>query len=408
MEELSFIFGMIGMSLGVTGFIFGSTNKNYFIAFLLIFLTGCGGGGGSSSGSPPILNTAPQLTGFIDFAIDENTSEVVTFQAIDAEGDSITYSITGVDADVLSVDSASGELIFISPPNFENPQDNNTDNIYEVAVIASDGQLSSSLEIIITVNDVVEGLGGLNMLLMGNSFFKPYASRINEVAIDAGFLDHTDTVIFRGGDNGTPIGLWNNENTNSLIKEILDRGEIEILGMTAAYNPDNPTEGFIEWINHALQNNPNLTIFISITPADFPADWQQRAEDAGFETIEELYEEFENDYNHKTLIDALRIEFPSTIFFTIPTGQATFKLKQMYDDEMLLDDVSLFGSFESALFTDNKGHQGEIIVTTGALIWLNAIYDVHLETNEFDTGFNTDLHTVAETIMENHDPAYKQ
>lgn len=43
---------------------------------------------------------------------------------------------------MLSVDSASGELIFISPPNFENPQDNNTDNIYEVAVIASDGQLS--------------------------------------------------------------------------------------------------------------------------------------------------------------------------------------------------------------------------------------------------------------------------
>ena len=137
MEELSFIFGMIGMSLGVTGFIFGSTNKNYFIAFLLIFLTGCGGGGGSSSGSPPILNTAPQLTGFIDFAIDENTSEVVTFQAIDAEGDSITYSITGVDADVLSVDSASGELIFISLPNYENPLDNNTDNIYEFCIHSS-------------------------------------------------------------------------------------------------------------------------------------------------------------------------------------------------------------------------------------------------------------------------------
>lgn len=111
MEALSVIFGMIGMSLGVASFIFGSMNQNYFIAFLLVFLSGCGGGG-SNSELPPILNTAPQLTGLVDFAIDENTSEVEAFQAIDAEGDSITYSITGVDAAMLSIDSASGELIF--------------------------------------------------------------------------------------------------------------------------------------------------------------------------------------------------------------------------------------------------------------------------------------------------------
>ena len=36
--------------------------------------------------------------------------------------------------------------------------------------------------------------------------------------------------------------------------------------------------------------------------------------------------------------------------------------------------------------------------------WLNAIYNVNLRTNEFDTGFNTDLHTIAENIANNHDP----
>ena len=382
-------------------------NKNYLIPFLLIFLTGCGGGG-SSSEAPVAINTAPQMIGLIDFAIDENTSEIATFQATDTEGDTITYSISGVDSGLLSIGSASGELSFISPPDYENPQDNDIDNIYQATIIASDGKLSSSLGIIISVNDVFEGLGGSNMLLMGNSFFRPYAQRLSELAIDADFLEHKDTGVFRGGDNGTPIGLWNNEDTNIQIKEILDRGGIEILGMTPDYNLDNPTEGFTEWINYALQNNPNITIFVSIPPIDFPKDWQQRAEDAGFDTIKELYEAYQDGYVHNTLIDALRTEFPSTTFFTIPTGQATFKLKQMHDDEMLLDDISLFGSFESAIFTDDKGHQGEIVAITGALIWVNSIYGAHLRTNNFDTGFNTDLHTVAEEIMDAHDPNYKQ
>ena len=104
----------------------------------------------------------------------------------------------------------------------------------------------------------------------------------------------------------------------------------------------------------------------------------------------------------------MRIEFSSTNIFSIPTGWATFELMQMYEDDMLLDDILLFGSFEDSLFTDQKGHQGKIIAYTGVLIWLNALYDVHLRTNEFDTGFNTDLHTVAEEIMDRHDPDYKQ
>ena len=107
-------------------------------------------------------------------------------------------------------------------------------------------------------------------------------------------------------------------------------------------------------------------------------------------------------------IDQLREMYPSTAIFSIPTGWATVDLAGMYQNDLLLDDISLFGSFESAIFTDDKGHQGEIIAYAGTLIWLNAIYGVHLRTNDFDTGFNTDLHTIAEEIMDNHDPDYKQ
>ena len=54
------------------------------------------------------------------------------------------------------------------------------------------------------------------------------------------------------------------------------------------------------------------------------------------------------------------------------------------------------------------GHQGAITASTGALMWLKGIYKVDLSTNDFDTSFNTDLHTVAEDAMNSHDPNYNK
>ena len=368
----------------------------------LVLLASCG------SDSSPEKNTAPELIALLDYAIDENTTEVTTFQAYDADGDIITYSISGTDADLLSIGSSSGILSFIDPPDYENPQDNDLDNIYVLTVTASDGEFAVSLGIIVTINDVVEGSGGLNMLLMGNSFFRPYAERFRELALDAEFLEHKDTTVFRGGDNGTPIGLWNNADTQTEIKQILDSGDIQMLGMTWYYNENNPLSGFTEWIDYALQNNPKIKIFVSIPPIDFPADWQQRAESFGYNNVRELYEFVVSDLTHKAVIDELRERYPSTEIFTLPTGWATFDLVNQYENDLLLDEVSLFGSYDDSIFTDTKGHQGKIVVYTGALVWLNGLYGVNLRTNEFDTGFNTDLHTIAEEIMDLHDPNYKQ
>jgi len=65
------------------------THKHLYISILL--LSACGGGGGSPV-SDINQNTAPEITGISDYAIYENSSDVATFQATDAEGDNITYS----------------------------------------------------------------------------------------------------------------------------------------------------------------------------------------------------------------------------------------------------------------------------------------------------------------------------
>lgn len=251
---------------------------------------------------------------------------------------------------------------------------------------------------------------GYNMLLTGNSFFKPYAEKLNIMAVDAGFDNHKATMVFRGGDNGRPINFWNDttSDAHNEMKTTLDQGDIDFFGMTAGKLPDTPTDGFREWIDYALQNNPDITIFLSIPPPDFPANWQQQAQDMGFSTIQELYSYFVSENIHNSLVDKLRAEFPSTPIFTIPTGWACINLAQMNLNNLLLDNISMSGPVETSIFTDLKGHQGEIVKQTGGLVWLNSIYDVDLSINTYETGFNTDLHEIAKEIMDSHDTNYKQ
>ena len=260
---------------------------------------------------------------------------------------------------------------------------------------------------------------GYNMLLMGHSFFRPYAENLNDLATEANLYEHSSTVVFRGGEYGRPINFWNDSTSeeHQLIKSTLDRGNIEVFGMTAGYDIDseNPTEGHSAWIRYALQKNPNVIIFIGIPPFDFPngdsngtrPDWDTFAAENGFSSIQEMFNTYINDIVHNEIVDQLRIDFPSTKIFTIPTGWATFNLYQMNIDGLLLDQIDMFGSSDSSIFVDSKGHQGDIVKKTGGLVWLNSIYNIDVSTFNFETGFNTDLHEIANDINNNHDAEYK-
>ena len=250
---------------------------------------------------------------------------------------------------------------------------------------------------------------GYNMLLMGHSFFQPYANRIDDLAIDAGFINHNQTFVFSSGGSGFPINLWNDTGANNQqIKAKLDAGNVDVFGMVADSRQiaGQSLEGHINWIDYALQNNPDITIFLAISSPNFPNDWVQTAQQSGFATVQAAFEAHITANVHIALVDQLRIEFPSTKIFTIPTGKASIALWQMFQDDLLLDDISFIDDFENSLFTDDQGHQGEITAQTGALMWLKALYNVDLTTNDYDTGFKTDLHVVAEDAMNSHDLDY--
>ena len=259
---------------------------------------------------------------------------------------------------------------------------------------------------------------GYNMLLIGNSFFKPYADHLSNLATEANLNEHSSIVVKRGGELGRPINFWNDSTSeeHQLIKSTLDQGNIEVFGMTSGYDSENPTEGHSAWIRYALQKNPNIIIFIAIGSFDFPngdsnstrPDWKTFALDNGFNSIHEFYNYYINEIIHKEIVDELRVEFPSTKIFTIPTGWAAKNLAQMKLDNELLDDIEMFGPKSSSIFTDEKGHQGQIVIEAGTMIWLNSIYKTDLSSFNYNTGFTTNLNTIAQEIIDVHDDNYKQ
>jgi hypothetical protein len=89
--------------------------------------------------------------------VDENTTAVTTVVAQDADGDALVYALAdGADRARFAIDAATGALRFLAPPDHEAPADADGDNVYEVVVSASDGQVAALQTLRLRVADVNE------------------------------------------------------------------------------------------------------------------------------------------------------------------------------------------------------------------------------------------------------------
>ncbi|MBN9982554.1 hypothetical protein [Rhizobium laguerreae] len=107
-----------------------------------------------------LLHDAPAITsdGGGDTAavsIDENTTGLTTVAASDPNaGDTLSYSfVGGADANLFTINASTGVLAFLSTPDFEAPADADSDNAYDVVVEVSDGTLTDTQAIAVTVTN---------------------------------------------------------------------------------------------------------------------------------------------------------------------------------------------------------------------------------------------------------------
>ena len=90
--------------------------------------------------------------------VNENTTTVTTVTSTDQDaGATKAYSIVGgADAAKFAINASTGALTFVAAPDFEAPTDSGSDNVYDVIVQVSDGTLTDTQSIAVSVADVAE------------------------------------------------------------------------------------------------------------------------------------------------------------------------------------------------------------------------------------------------------------
>ena len=130
-----------------------------WVLLMAAALVACGGSGGGGSAPEPIqlTNTAPTVTDPGTLSLLEGSTLVLTLSARDAQNDNLSFSLAPSDDKDLFVITSQGELSFIASPDFESPTDSGADRVYEVTVQVSDGSLSDTQALTVTVTDAFEG-----------------------------------------------------------------------------------------------------------------------------------------------------------------------------------------------------------------------------------------------------------
>ena len=135
------------------------SKNNILLISSILILVSCGGGGGmggssdAGGGYGSSMNTAPVISNTdMNISVQENQTSAFTVNASDANGDSLTYSLSGDDSSLLSI-SNTGVVTFNTAPDYENPTDADSNNIYKITASVSDGSLSTSKNFEITVTN---------------------------------------------------------------------------------------------------------------------------------------------------------------------------------------------------------------------------------------------------------------
>ena len=164
-----------------------------------------------------INDNSPVFSSAETASVAENLTAVVyTAASTDADaGTTLTYSLSGTDASLFAIDADTGEVSFISSPDFENPADAGGDNVYDIIVTASDGTNSTDQSVTITVADVFESITiDLSSLTAAQGFIiqgddaRDQTGRSVSLAGDVNGDGYDDLIIgaHYGDDGGTNAG----------------------------------------------------------------------------------------------------------------------------------------------------------------------------------------------------------
>jgi hypothetical protein len=102
----------------------------------------------------------------------ENISSLITYAASDVDaGTSFTWSLSGTDAADFSIVPSTGVLTFAANPDFEAPADSDANNVYVIVVTVSDGSLTDTQTLSVTITNASEN-ASINAPTISSTVYK--------------------------------------------------------------------------------------------------------------------------------------------------------------------------------------------------------------------------------------------
>ena len=252
--------------------------------------------------------------------------------------------------------------------------------------------------------ETVDIVDGKKVLYIGHSFGRPFARELPSFVEMAGIDNHVQEIVFRGGPNGSPQSLWEDPKVREEIQNILSESDTDLLVMICC------SENFLEsrqsdwavenWIDYALSVNPETDFALALPWPDYPEDYENN--EAYSERIIEAHASAWHPF-----IDNLRDLYPQSEIQSIFHGRAAIELRGLFESGSLPEISEMTSKRPPGIFTDRKGHAGQILLDLGTLIWLGTIYDIDM--NDFPVSelkingesYETDLITIAQEILNN-------
>ena len=202
------------------------------------------------------VNETPEVTGDASPEFAENGSGAVAeYEDNDPENGSITWSLSGDDADDMDI-SSNGALTFNSAPDHEEQ------DTYSVIVQAFDGNSTGTLAVVVTVTDVNEQPAfptteGGSRNVEENT---PSGENVG-VPVAANDPDHGDTLTYILG--GTDVDSFNINPTNGqiLTKDALDQDTKATYSVTVEVHDGKADDG-------SVSTSTDDTISVTITVTD--------------------------------------------------------------------------------------------------------------------------------------------
>ncbi len=158
-----------------------------------------GFGYSQASVSVAVENDGPVFASGTAFAVEENTVFVGLLEASDPDDpdSGIAFAISGGrDEAFFKLDPSSRELSFAAAPDWETPQDDGGDNVYDLQVSATSNGQTVFADLRITVENVFErdtvqtGSGGTDVLVGGETEDEiSTGGGFGDVAVGGGGMD---------------------------------------------------------------------------------------------------------------------------------------------------------------------------------------------------------------------------